>query len=228
MANSDFLHLDPNLDQFDISQDMYTSKATSSDLSCDKCLCSTMLEVYEIAELGLARLRRNNSTDVKGFSTTSFNQPFGEPVDELRWQKEVLKSCEMWLSRDAARIQSQHAMLMVCIFDRLLISIMSISGSPKDKRGDRFYNSSVASRRLSDTDGEQWSCQDADYTADESQWKEEDEETLHVMKSLLNFRASRLKGLLERLVAIAASNQWQTQTVMVQDLLERLSKRGDC
>jgi hypothetical protein len=239
-------HADIDLTQFGIDQDMFRpstqlpfdefhavetvdsaaalssalSETTIPDSSSRECLCAKMIQVYEIAEIGLAKLR------TPGPDYTSLSGPGRDPLEELWWQKEVLKSCEIWLSRDAAHIQSQHAMLMVSIFDRLLASIVVIAGSTKRGSGGVSVQSSVSSGRCSSyVDGEEWPSQRCDPALDEVQWREDDEEALHVLKSLLNFRTSRLRLTLKRLVAIAASNQWTTQTAMIQDMLERLSQR---
>lgn len=258
IASSDLLHTDLNLAPPTAGQETYSEYENSSSLQLDAfqtieavdptlnniseattsrppdhetCLCSRMLEVYETAEVGLAQAQRLRSTRSSTYTREPAIRSSTNSDEELRCQKDVLKSCEMWLSRDASRLQSKHAMLMASILDRLLTSILMM-GEPepcrKDTDGQVPISPVSPDRSSTYTGGRKRSFQEIDYTLQTHHWEEddEDEERMHVLRSLLNFRASRLKGLLERLGAIAASNQWQMQTSMVHDMLERLNKRG--
>lgn len=212
----------------DSSEIASASPKPTSSPGHENCLSSKMLEVYETAIVGLSRTPRTKSIDPSACIMRPILSPPPGPNDELTCQKEVLRSCERWLSKDASRIQSQHAMLMVSIFDSLLTSILSMAETSRDGLSGNAPISPVSpSSPSSYAGGRKWSIQDANYTFQADQWKDDEEERIHVLKSLLNLRASRIKGLLERLGAIAASNQWQMQTTMVQNLLDRLTKPGD-
>lgn len=198
------------------------STPTSPSLTCSPgratCLCSEILKVYETVEGTLAWAQSKSSTD------------------ELMCQKEVLRSCDKWLNQDASHIRSQHAVLMISVLDRLLANILSMANTPDNQKGgDGVPTSPVSPGGLSsDASWQEWPSQEMLMStmetgnilhADEL-WMD-NEERIHVFKSLLNFRTSRLKALLERLGAIAASNRWQMQTSMVRNLLNRLPKHPD-
>lgn len=204
-----------------------------SSPSRTNCLCSEMLCIFESIEVCLSQDAQRAINDTVRNRSENMAIPLGLPSspslgrnEMLTCQKEVLRSCEKWLSWDASRIQSQHAVLMVSIFDRLLASIQSIPEASLHETRNVNVN----------TDPPTWYSADnstgaggngSDHSLQADQWNMDDEERIHVLKSLLSLRASRLKVLLERLGAIAASNQWPVQTNMVRDLLDRLAKGRD-
>ncbi|KHN93736.1 uncharacterized protein MAM_08407 [Metarhizium album ARSEF 1941] len=193
------------------------------------CLCSEMLEVYETVEVGLVWAQRTSSVvNPSGPLMGPTSPPLLTTSDEFMCQQEVLRSCETWLDRDASHIRSQHAVLIISLLDRLLANIMSMaetSGNGKSKRDESDDDAALASPV---SPGRPHHlpifASGADRGLPVDQWKMNEEEKVHVLKSLLNFRALRLKALLERLSVMAASNRWQMQTIMVQHLLDRLPK----
>ncbi|KAI0171062.1 hypothetical protein BJ166DRAFT_210938 [Pestalotiopsis sp. NC0098] len=201
---------------------------------CD-CLGSELLSVYETVEERLTWPRRvaaNNSSPVSPISMASF--PEAQPT--LLTQKEILKSCEKWLSRDASRIQSRHVILMVSIFDGLLASIIWMlnnqkGGSAMDVPGSdpaSYIPPSLSGYHDGPSAGHPCHVRDLlSLTMGSEQSPQnpgDDEENVYMLRSLLNFRVSRLKGLLERLWAISASSRWLVQAQMVKSLLDRLAR----
>lgn len=209
------------------------------------CLCSEMLEVYETVELGLLWAPNPGSmSDQSACMLRASPPPSPTNNDEgLNCQKEVLRSIEKWLGPDASLIQSRHAVLMVSILHKLLASILSTVQALKDEDYGNMPESPMPQGMYpgyTNAYGRDWRCQNRRDTNDPlvaiveakgshkaGGWKIDDEERLHVLRGLLNFRISRLKTLSERLGAIAASNRWQKQASMVQQLLDQLPKQCD-
>lgn len=203
------------------------------------CLSSEMLGVYETVEVCLGWGQRTAATDQ--FDSSSSPPP--GPNELRKCQKEVLQSCDKWLSLDASRIQSQHAVLMISILRTLLQSLLAMATRHRDGNTSKGAGSAASPRRsmsISNYAG-RWeqSLRDSQYAQNPQVtteadhgiqlegWDANDEESIYVLRSLLNFRASRLRMLLERLWAISASHQWLAQTNMVRQLLERLAEHRD-
>lgn len=58
-------------------------------------------------------------------------------------------------------------------------------------------------------------------------WKIDDEDKLHVLKSLLGARTARLRDLVDRIAIVATANRWLAHSNMIRDLLQRMdNERG--
>lgn len=203
----------------------------SENSSVTTCFCSELLKVFETVQLGQTPGQPDQSKYRPGVAINSAITSLDGYNESLPFQKEVLKSCEKWLSQDASRIQSQHAMLIIEILEKLLTSIVSMTEASVHPNGGNIPSTPISPGKPTTSEKRRKrSAQDMQETgclSQTKQWRLDDEERLHVLRSVLDFRVSRLKGLMERLAAITASNQWETHEVMMQNLLKRLNACGD-
>jgi len=195
------------------------------------CLCSELLKVFEIVQLGQNAAQAKDIRNHLGNAIQSRRGSLGGYREDFPFQKEALKSCEKWLSQDASRIKSQHAMLIIEILEKLLRSILSMAesslyverGSAPPSPISSGNSTTSTKKRIRSAQG----TRDTAYSHQTEHLRLDDEERAHVLKSVFVFRASRLKGVMERMAAITASNQWRTQELMVKDLLRRINTRDD-
>ncbi|KAI0889379.1 uncharacterized protein GGS22DRAFT_153752 [Annulohypoxylon maeteangense] len=227
---SPLMHVANRLSTDDIAFPLNPSPIPSPNHS--HSLCLEMLHVFEVVEIRLTWTHHTISNP----STCTVNPrtpPLSTSNDEFICQKEVLSSCDKWLNQDASYIQSRHAVLMISIMDRLLASILLMAEIPEGRKGVDTQATTISPDRSFSYESRQpsrdqlVSSVEAGHSLQPDHQSMNDEERIHVFKSLLNFRASRLRGLLEGLRAITALNRWQMQTNMVQHLLDRLSKHCD-
>ena len=182
-----------------------------------RCSCSEMVRIYEMAELYLVWAPRDSS------GVTSIE------VDEiLRYQKTVLTSCEAVLNCNLCSLQSEQVLLIISICNKLLASFVQMSaatplvaqenarpsrsGQRSPQQEQQLINgcSSVMSRALN--------CVI-------SEWNIDDEDKKQVLKALLNSRAARLNVLMNRLGEVAMTNRWLIHRSMIRDLLERFGEQ---
>lgn len=178
--------------------------------------CSEMVRTYEMAELYLVWAPRDRS------GVTSIE------VDEiLRYQKKVLASCEAVLSCTSCSLQSEQVLLMISICNKLLASFVQMSAAPPSVAQERPRPSKSAqrsSRQQQQLFKECSGTMSRGLNSVISEWKIDDDDKKQVLKALLNARAARLNGLMDRLGEVVTANHWVIHKSMVRDLLERFAE----
>lgn len=111
------------------NHDSRSSPSASTDW-----LSSEMLNMFETVEVCLAwGLQKSSSTgsNNSGKMTSLLSPlfPTSLPSETLSCQKEVLRTCDKWLSLDAHLLQARHAVMMVSIFDTLFSSLESMANA---------------------------------------------------------------------------------------------------
>ncbi|KAI9148471.1 hypothetical protein HJFPF1_12303 [Paramyrothecium foliicola] len=205
-----------------------------SSSSRSNCLCSEMLDVYEAVEVRIGWARHIDSFKTSLANASNPGTPPPVPFkDQYVCQRTALNCFEKWLNQDAPHIQSKHVVLMVSIADRLLTSIFSTArlleawSDGEDEGLPRiplFEPSHCGRRHKQPPHNILTSGVRPNHNFQMEEGDMSDEERVHIQKSLLHFRVSRVKIILERLDAISVSNRWQVQVEMVQHLSERLLK----
>ena len=181
-----------------------------------RCSCSEMVRTYETAEVYLVWAARDHS------GATSIE------VDEiLRCQKTVLASCEAVLSCDLCSLQSEQVMLMISICNKLLVSFIQMSAAPPPIAPGSMRSTksgSCSPRQEQQSLDRRSSVKSRGFNFECSEWKIDDEDKKQVIKTLLNSRAARLNGLMDRLGEVVTTNRWLVHRSMIRDLLERLAE----
>lgn len=181
-----------------------------------RCSCSEMVRTYEMAELYLVWAPRDRS------GVTSIE------VDEiLRYQKTVLASCEAVLSCNLCSLQSEQVLLMISICNKLLASFVQMSAAPPVVAQESARLSKSGQRSSRQEQQLIKGCSGAmnrGLKSVISEWKIDDEDKKQVLKALLNSRAARLNGLMDRLGEVVTANHWLIHKSMIRDLLERFAE----
>lgn len=178
-----------------------------------RCSCSEMVRTYEMAEVYLVWAPRDRS------GVTSIE------MDEiLRYQKTVLASCEAVLNCNLCSLQSEQVLLMISICNKLLASFVQMSAAPPlvAQESARLSKSGQRSSRHEQQLIKGYSGRGLNSVI--SEWKIDDEDKKQVLKALLNSRAARLNGLMDRLGEVVTANHWLIHKSMIRDLLERFAK----
>lgn len=181
-----------------------------------RCSCSEMVRTYETAEVYLVWAPRDRS------GATSIE------VDEmLRCQKTVLASCEAVLSCGLCNLQSEQVMLMISICNKLLASFVQMSAaSPMvaQETGRPANSEQCSTRQEQQPISGPISVKSRSSSFEFSEWKIDDEDKKQVLKTLLNSRAARLNGLMDRLGEVVTINRWLVHKSMIRDMLERFAE----
>ncbi|KAI0008532.1 hypothetical protein F4779DRAFT_436445 [Xylariaceae sp. FL0662B] len=203
-----------------------TTGQTPTRSGCDdetnetrKCSCpEKVVRTYEMVEICLV---------------WELREPSSLGTDEmLRYQKEALMSCESFLACDTCVLQSEYAMIIIKICNKLLVNIAEISAISSNTKmnSHRPREASLAGVSTTRTieNRRKWKAgQNDDRLAGWTlgsgidQWRIDDEDKLEMLTSLLNGRITRLRSLINRLEEIAILNCWLAHKRMIRDLMGR-------
>jgi len=205
-----------------------------------RCPCAEIMRIYEKAEIYLVWSLRGRS------ATISLG-----PDELLQCQKEVLSSCESILNCDKCSLQPEQAMMIISIFEKVRASIIEMSGMSilpdleDDGRETRYVDNNSFSRQRRDTfpeftkstslddhgnygngGGEIVSSARGGYKRksllfNSGDWNVDNEDKMHMLKCLINVRATRLIELSNRLDKVALENNWLVHRSILKDLSER-------
>ncbi|POS69367.1 hypothetical protein DHEL01_v212238 [Diaporthe helianthi] len=188
------------------------------------CGCFDLLRTFEAVEIYLVWATRGSSPGCRSFR-----------VDEvLSCQKEVLERCELRLQCGEYPLKSWDAMLLICIFEKVLASILQLiaAGDPgPTTQSPRRPPSSQRRQSFLNPESSPASVMENVFIKSHStgtgfpEWKFDEEDQRQVLQSLLCSRLTRLGALIKRLEEVAMSNHWLVPHMsMIRGLSDQISR----